>query len=704
MDKNKTLNDFLVLNKSLITNMESQSPEIKNAFDLVLEQIKAKFEIVEPIASSIKKEFKVGDKVFIPSTISGNKITDLSLVTVIEKATENNYEYLIISRIQTYGSAKQYILTDIVLTPSAVYFEEQDLVPYVQLKVGDKVKIPTTWKHTFDLNSVVVKEAIVKGQDYLYIQKIDTIFCTLSLSFEEPSMYSSYYLNDLNLVPYEEPMQLSTNLVKLYTTEDKKEIPQEIVDKMLENQLAQAGKKDINVFVENINMGKSGGGFNYNETNEGHPFWFDIVVAGDFDKFYEKYPKTKTSKFKVGDKVKIPTTNGFGIDLALSIQIEKAKNDGQDYLLIRRIDFEGDYVLTAQNNFLNGELFKEEDLELYEEPTQVIATPKAFNPYDLVGKTLRYNGRTYLIITLVKINPKNIVYEFELSDGKKEKFNVPKTVAQKWLQGEYYANGRIVDGNATAPNQTQAQQPTQTATTTPTKEWTPNDLVGKILQFPSGKRYIVDRLVKNNPKYKVFYLSDESTNRGWEYKFLMADINNWLNGNKYRGVMMVGTNVVSTQTTTQPSVLAPTTFTKPFDFQVGDMVALPTSLNGVEKSQSEMKLLSKQVNDAIESGKDMMFVRRINYKDGTVNLAKSSITGNSDTFYFADIKPYEEPIKATAPIVVQTKVEGDYSTYSQFDLKEEKNEIEATLPYLDEDDEEYTELKLKLDMIDLWLD
>ena len=45
MDKNKTLNDFLVLNQSLITNMESQSPEIKSAFDLVLEQIKAKFEI-----------------------------------------------------------------------------------------------------------------------------------------------------------------------------------------------------------------------------------------------------------------------------------------------------------------------------------------------------------------------------------------------------------------------------------------------------------------------------------------------------------------------------------------------------------------------------------------------------------------------------------------------------------------------------------
>ena len=42
--------------------------------------------------------------------------------------------------------------------------------------------------------------------------------------------------------------------------------------------------------------------------------------------------------------------------------------------------------------------------------------------------------------------------------------------------------------------------------------------------------------------------------------------------------------------------------------------------------------------------------------------------------------------------------------FKQIYLKEEKNEIEATLPYLDEDDEEYTELKLKLDMIDLWLD
>lgn len=429
---------------------------------------------------------------------------------------------------------------------------------------------------------------------------------------------------------------------------------------------------------------------------------FDLVLEQIKEKFEIVEP---IYEFKVGDKVKIPTTNAFGIDLSLSEQIEKAKNDGQDYLYVRRIDFEGDYVLTAQIYGINGELFKEEDLELYEEPTQAIATPKPFNPYDLVGKTLRYNGRTYLIITLVKINPKNIVYEFELSDGKKEKFNVPKTVAQKWLQGEYYANGRIIDGNATAQTQVTPPSPTTPSpSTTPLKEWTPNDLVGKILQFPSGKRYIVDRLVKNNPKYKVFYLSDESTNRGWEYKFSMADINNWLNGNKYRGVIMVGTKVVSTQPAIQSSVLAPTTFAKPFDFQIGDKVAFPKTYNGKELVPSDLMKLSPSYKEAKYEDQNYLYVRGIDYRDGKVSLAKSFGGGNADLFDFVDIKPYEEPIKATAPIVVQTKVEGDYSTYSQFDLKEEKNEIEATLPYLDEEDEEYKELKLKLYMVDLWLD
>jgi hypothetical protein len=629
MDKNKTFNDFLVLNQSLITNMESQSPEIKSAFDLVLEQIKAKFEIVEPIY-----EFKIGDKVKIP------------------------------------------------LTKSA----------------GDSI-----------YGSEIIKKAKEKGQDFLYITNI------YEANLLKPKVYildsylsdtGDYYLEQ-DLITYEEPTQILTTQVKLYTTEDKKEIPQEIVDKMLENQLAQTGKKDINVFVENVNMGKSGGGFNYAETNEGHNFWYDVVFAGDFDKFYEKYPKTKTTKFKVGDKVKIPTTNAFGIDLALSTQIEKARNQGQDYLYVRRIDFEGDYVLTDKPYGINGELFKEEDLEAYEEPTQSIVT-KSNNPYDLVDKYLKYNGTTYLIKKLIKINPKNIQYEFEVvSNGIVEKYNVPKTTVQKWLQGEYYAKGKIIESTTvTIAPTTVPTPPEPTPNPTATKEWTPQDLVGKFLKYSASNRtFYVEKLIRNNPKNKLYVIVNLDTNKSIEYSYEMREISKWLNGEEFRGVKIVeDPNLTTAQTPTQASVTAPTVFTKPFEFQIGDKVALPKTYNGKELIPSELIKLSPSYKEAIYEDQNYLYVKGIDYRDGKVSLAKSFAFSNTDLFDFVDIKPYEEPIKATAPIVVQTKVEGNYSTYSQFDLKEEKNEIEATLPYLDEDDEEYTELKLKLDMIYLWLD
>jgi transcription antitermination factor NusG len=629
MDKNKTFNDFLVLNQSLITNMESQSPEIKSAFDLVLEQIKAKFEIVEPIY-----EFKIGDKVKIP------------------------------------------------LTKSA----------------GDSI-----------YGSEIIKKAKEKGQDFLYITNI------YEATLLKPKVYvldsslsdtGDYYLEQ-DLITYEEPNQSSTTQVKLFSWIDKNEIPQEIVDRILEYQLAQTGKKDINVFVNQIFANKELGGFNYNETIEGYDFWHEIIINGKFDKFYEKYPKTQTTKFKVGDKVKIPTTNAFGIDLALSPQIEKARNENQDYLYVRRIDFEGDYVLTAQPYGINGELFKEEDLVAYAEPTQSIA-PKSNNPYDLVDKYLKYNGTTYLIKKLIKINPKNIQYEFEVvGNGIVEKYNVPKTTVQKWLQGEYYSKGKIIDLNAPTTAPTPAPPtPEPTPTPTATKEWTPQDLIGKFLKYRASDRtFYVEKLIRNNPKNKLYVIVNLDTNKSIEYSYEMREISKWLNGEEFRGVKIVeDPNLTTAQNPTQASVTAPTVFTKPFEFQIGDKVALPKTYNGKELIPSELIKLSPSYKEAIYEDQNYLYVKGINYRDGKVSLVKSVSGSNADLFDFVDIKPYQEPTRATAPIIVQTKVEGDYSTYSQFDLKEEKNEIEATLPYLDEDDEEYTELKLKLDMVNLWLD
>lgn len=69
------------------------------------------------------------------------------------------------------------------------------------------------------------------------------------------------------------------------------ELPKEIKDKMLEEQERQTGKRDPQVFVNDLDVCKSYGGFDWENTIEGHDFWRSITYYDDFDIFYKKYPK-----------------------------------------------------------------------------------------------------------------------------------------------------------------------------------------------------------------------------------------------------------------------------------------------------------------------------------------------------------------------------------------------------------------------------
>ena len=60
----------------------------------------------------------------------------------------------------------------------------------------------------------------------------------------------------------------------------KEKFPVEIVTKMLENQIKQGNKADINVFVKYPAAGKKEGGFDWNLSLEGYEFWADF-----FDSF-----------------------------------------------------------------------------------------------------------------------------------------------------------------------------------------------------------------------------------------------------------------------------------------------------------------------------------------------------------------------------------------------------------------------------------
>jgi len=69
------------------------------------------------------------------------------------------------------------------------------------------------------------------------------------------------------------------------------EFPKEIKDKMMEEQSRQGNLRDWSVFEKSLTEDKRNGGFLWKETEDGHLFWADIILGGEFDRFFEKYPR-----------------------------------------------------------------------------------------------------------------------------------------------------------------------------------------------------------------------------------------------------------------------------------------------------------------------------------------------------------------------------------------------------------------------------
>lgn len=72
--------------------------------------------------------------------------------------------------------------------------------------------------------------------------------------------------------------------------------PVEVVEKMLERQFEQTGKKDVSVFQRWLSAPKPFNGFDWNETKEEIIFWTDVINRKKFNLFFEKYPKPEYPK------------------------------------------------------------------------------------------------------------------------------------------------------------------------------------------------------------------------------------------------------------------------------------------------------------------------------------------------------------------------------------------------------------------------
>jgi|SRR5690554_3368047 len=70
-----------------------------------------------------------------------------------------------------------------------------------------------------------------------------------------------------------------------------KDLPVEIQERMLDEQVRQGNPRDAEVFERYILAEARNGGFTWGSTDDGHNFWAETIRDGNFAVFYEKYPK-----------------------------------------------------------------------------------------------------------------------------------------------------------------------------------------------------------------------------------------------------------------------------------------------------------------------------------------------------------------------------------------------------------------------------
>ena len=75
-----------------------------------------------------------------------------------------------------------------------------------------------------------------------------------------------------------------------------KNLPAEIQQRMLDEQVQQRNPRNAEVFEKGIAAHVSGGGFSWARTVDGYDFWEKILLNGDFTDFYAKYPKQPSLK------------------------------------------------------------------------------------------------------------------------------------------------------------------------------------------------------------------------------------------------------------------------------------------------------------------------------------------------------------------------------------------------------------------------
>lgn len=122
-----------------------------------------------------------------------------------------------------------------------------------------------------------------------------------------------------------------------------KDFPIEVVEKMIEEQVKQGNCPNVEVFQNYANADTADGGFNWSDTKDGDDFWMEVIDDGNFELFFEKYPKKNKPNL-----VYIAGDSEIGMDIIKTLE---------KYGGINEHNYKGErddvaYYIEPNNNFI----------------------------------------------------------------------------------------------------------------------------------------------------------------------------------------------------------------------------------------------------------------------------------------------------------------------------------------------------------------
>lgn len=141
---------------------------------------------------------------------------------------------------------------------------------------------------------------------------------------------------------------------------DIKDFPIEVVQKMIEEQVAQCNAPDVTVFQNDSNANVEYDGFSWDETKDGSIFWDKVINEHDFDLFFKKYPLNPILNYLLPGRIVRTNFNLYGLVLNSEVSPKNIRiiTEDQECIVIEDVECIYESLATTTKDLFNPDYLK----------------------------------------------------------------------------------------------------------------------------------------------------------------------------------------------------------------------------------------------------------------------------------------------------------------------------------------------------------